>query len=90
MSNIIHHPSSCRFETTIEGHTAHLSYVEDGDTLNYHHTFVPTALGGQGIGKALVQHALEYARTQHKKVVPSCSFVAAFIDKNPQYQDLLA
>ncbi|MDO4223999.1 MAG: GNAT family N-acetyltransferase [Acinetobacter sp.] len=89
MSTITHHAERNRFEISIDGYTAYLSYVVDGDRLIYDHTIVPSELGGRGLGKALAQYALDYAAQQGKKVVPACSFVAAFIEKNPQYQSLL-
>lgn len=90
MSTISHNQQAQRFELQQDGHTAYLSYQDAGDKLIYDHTIVPDALGGQGIGKALTQHALDYAREQGKKVVPTCSFVASFIQKNPEYQDIKA
>lgn len=90
MTSIIHNEKAHRFETTINGHTAYLSYIELGNVLNYNHTIVPDALGGQGVGKSLAKYALEYARENGKKVIPSCSFVDNYITKNPEYQDLLA
>ncbi len=92
MSNldITHNEQGQRFETTIDGQTGYVSYQERGDSLVYDHTIVPQALGGQGVGSALVEHALNYARNQDKKVVPQCSFVASYINKHPEYQDLVA
>ena len=86
---ISHDEQAKRFETTIEGQTGYISYQDKGDTLVYDHTIVPQALGGRGVGSALVKHALNYAREQNKKVVPQCSFVEAYINKHPEYQDLL-
>lgn len=87
---ITHNPTTQRFETTIDGITAFLSYeVIDGDTLDYNHTIVPSQLGGRGVGTALVKHALDYAAAQHKKIVPSCSFVAHYIQKNQSYHNLI-
>lgn len=89
--NITHNPTAQCFETFIEGHRAYLSYeIVDDTTLNYNHTIVPKALDGQGIGTALVKYALEYAKAHHKKIVPSCSFVVAFIQRRPEYQDIIA
>lgn len=91
MTDITHNPATQRFEVTIDGHTGFLSYeVIDDDTLNYNHTIVPKELGGRGLGTALVKHALDYARDNGKKVVPSCSFVASYIDRRDEYQSLLA
>lgn len=86
---INHNEQAQRFETTIDGHTGYISYQERSDVLVYDHTIVPQALGGQGVGSALVKHALDYARDHDKKVVPQCSFVASYIDKHPDYQDLV-
>ncbi len=86
---INHNEQAQRFETTVDGHTGYISYQEQADALVYDHTIVPPALGGQGVGSALVQHALNYARDHNKKVIPQCSFVASYIDKHPNYQDLV-
>lgn len=86
---INHNEQAQRFETTVDGHTGYISYQERADTLVYDHTIVPPALGGQGVGSALVKYALDYARDQDKKVVPQCSFVASYIDKHPDYQNLV-
>ncbi|MFB6348349.1 GNAT family N-acetyltransferase [Moraxella sp. ZJ142] len=88
---IIHNTAEQRFETTIDGITAYLSYqVLDEQTLDYDHTIVPSALGGRGLGSLLVRHALDYAQDNGKKVLPSCSFVANYIQRRPEYQPLLA
>lgn len=87
--DINHNEQNQRFETTIDGHTGYISYREQGDTLVYDHTIVPPQLGGRGVGSALVKHALDYAREHNKTVVPQCSFVASYINKHPDYQDLV-
>ena len=87
--DITHNESVKRFETTIDGQTGYISYQNNGDKLVYDHTIVPQQLGGRGVGSALVKHALNYAREQNKKVVPQCSFVASYISKHPEYQDLV-
>lgn len=87
--DIKHNEQAHRFETTIDGQTGYISYQQRGDSLVYDHTIVPQALGCQGIGSALVKHALDYAREHDKKVVPQCSFVASYINDHADYQDLL-
>lgn len=87
--DITHNQDAQRFETTIDGHTGYISYQDQGDTLVYDHTIVPSELGGKGVGSALVKHALDYARSHNKKVVPQCSFVATYIKKRPEYADLV-
>ncbi|WP_394261874.1 GNAT family N-acetyltransferase [Moraxella boevrei] len=88
---IIHKTDNQRFETVIDGVIAYLSYKKVNDnTLDYNHTIVPDELGGRGVGKALATFALDYARDNNLKIVPNCSFVAHFINKNPEYDELVA
>lgn len=87
--DIVHDEQAKRFETSINGHTGYISYQERDGKLVYDHTIVPQELGGRGVGSGLVKHALDYARGQDKKVVPQCSFVASYISKHPEYQDLV-
>lgn len=51
---------------------------------------VPPAIGGRGIVGELVRASLDFARNQGLKVVPQCSYAADWIDKHPDYADLLA
>jgi predicted GNAT family acetyltransferase len=37
----------------------------------------------------LVSFALDDARNRDLKVVPMCSFVRGYIERHPEYQDLL-
>jgi predicted GNAT family acetyltransferase len=68
-----------------------LEYVERGDQeLDYRHTFTPPALRGRGIAKDLVLYALDYARSNGIKVVPTCPYVAKVILENPGYEALAA
>jgi len=50
---------------------------------------VPPELGGKGAGSALVKGALDQVRAEGLKVIPQCPFVKAYIDKHPEYADLL-
>jgi predicted GNAT family acetyltransferase len=54
------------------------------------HTEVDEALEGRGFGSKLVRTALDDARRQGLEVVPLCPFVASFIDRHPEYQDVVA
>lgn len=87
--DITHNQAAKRFEVSIDNQIGYISYQERDDKLLYDHTIVPQALGGRGVGSALVKHALNYAREHNKKVLPQCSFVSSYISKHPEYQDLL-
>ncbi len=79
-----------RFEAEVGGKLAYLQYVPDGDRIAYVHTEVPDAFEGKGIGSQLVKTALGYAREQGLTVIPSCPFVASYIKRHPEYQDVVA
>ncbi|ODP36070.1 GNAT family N-acetyltransferase [Sphingomonas turrisvirgatae] len=79
-----------RFELAVEGHVAFAAYTIDGDTITFTHTVVPPELEGRGIASRLIAHALGEAKGRGLKVVPQCPFVAAYIEKHPQWQALLA
>jgi uncharacterized protein len=79
-----------RFEARVGGETAYLSYERRGDRIVYDHTKVPPALEGHGLAAKLARTALEYARAHGLKVVPVCPYVASYICKHPDYQDLVA
>ena len=65
------------------------SYRRVGDVLVLHHTEVPPALQGQGLAGELVQAVLDWARAQGLHVRPTCSYVAAYMRRHPETQDLL-
>jgi predicted GNAT family acetyltransferase len=80
-----------QFETTVDGHVAYVAYdLEDPDRIVFTHTIVPDELSGRGIAGEVVKHALDEARAKNLKVVPQCSYVAAYIKRHSEYQDLLA
>ncbi|THJ66759.1 N-acetyltransferase [Arthrobacter echini] len=64
------------------------AYERSGDSIVFTHTVVEPAAEGRGVGSALVRHALDEAREQQLTVVPKCQFVAAYIERHPEYQDL--
>jgi len=84
-----HNPKGQRFETRLEGQSAYLSYSIQGDSVCFSHTFVPEEFRGRGVASALVRKGLEEARRQHWKIVPGCSYVAAFIQRHPEFGDLV-
>lgn len=87
---VIHDEKVNRFEVLESGQIAFIQYNERNGVIDMIHTFVPRQLEGQGVGSALTRYALEYARDEHLKVIPSCSFIATYIDRHNEYKDLLA
>lgn len=83
-----HNDAQNRFELDVDGGLAHLDYRREGDTLIFHHTYVPESARGQGHGARVVRAAMEFAQNGNFKVVPRCSYVASFLERYPQYQRL--
>ena len=50
-------------------------------------TEVPPEDEGKGIGARVVRAALEDTRRLGFKIVPSCSFVVAFVRRHPEFDD---
>jgi hypothetical protein len=88
--DIRHNPDEQRFEAAIDGQLAVLLYQRSGNRIAFTHTQVPTEFRGQGIGGALAKAALDYASENQLQVLPFCSFVADYIERNPEYRGLLA
>jgi predicted GNAT family acetyltransferase len=89
MSDVINNKAHHRYELEVEGHLATEHYELVGDVITFAHTDVPKALGGKGIGSKLVQGALDQVRADGLKLIPQCPFVKAWIDKHPDYADLV-
>lgn len=82
---IQHDESRQRFEAG----PAHLSYRRENGRMIIEHTYVPPPLRGRGIAGALAQAALDEARRRDWKVVPQCSYLAAYIARHGEFADLV-
>jgi uncharacterized protein len=82
-------PALNRFELDRDGHTAVAYYQLSPGVITFTHTEFPAELSGHGIGSELVRGALAAARARGLKVVPKCPFVAAYMAKHPEFNDLL-
>jgi predicted GNAT family acetyltransferase len=85
------HRDALRFEATVDGEPAGFAAYELADDLiMFTHTEVFDAFEGHGVGGALARAALDAVRadgTRH--VLPRCPFIRGWIDKHPDYQDLV-
>jgi predicted GNAT family acetyltransferase len=88
-SKVSHNAARERFELALDGGTALCVYRRQGDALLLTHTEVPPAHEGQGLAAVVVQATLDWARAQGLRVRPLCSYVAAYMRRHPETQDLL-
>ena len=90
MSEVRDNPATSRFEMASGDAVAFVEYTREDDRIVLLHTEVPEALSGQGVGSKLVRGVLDALRAEGSKVVPRCEFVAAYVERHPEYRDLLA
>jgi predicted GNAT family acetyltransferase len=88
--DIRHDPAARRFETRVDGHSCELDYRLAGNVMTITHTGVPAPVEGRGIASALTLKAMETARAEGWKVVPACSYAAAWLRRHPEFADLRA
>ncbi|MFN8573306.1 MAG: GNAT family N-acetyltransferase [Gemmatimonadaceae bacterium] len=82
-------PDASQFEVTVDGHLAVSQYRLGDGRIVFTHTEVPAELSGRGVGSALARAALDQARERGLRVEPRCPFVARYIERHPEYADLV-
>ena len=92
MTEIQHNETDKKFEIFQDGKSAgFMTYTWAGDDkFIIDHTEVDEQYGGLGLGKQLVEAAVNFARDKGIKIIPLCSFAKKTIDKTPEFQDVLS
>ena len=94
MSDVVttHNPDQHRYEARIDGELAGFAaYRLDDDLVVFTHTEVDDRFGGRGVGSALAREGLDDVRAHGSgRVRAECEFIAGWIDKHPDYADLVA
>jgi predicted GNAT family acetyltransferase len=86
---IEHQEAKQRFVLLAEGLESELTYKRSGDVIIFDHTKVPPELQHRGLANQLAEAALGYAREWNLQVDPQCRFMAVYIERHRQWQDLL-
>ncbi len=86
---VLHNRDASRFEAQVNGRLARCDYRLNDGVMLLTHTEVPAALEGRGIAAALVRAALQHARASGLRVRPMCSYVAVYLRRHLEYQDLV-
>jgi hypothetical protein len=90
-TSVVENADEGRYEIVVDGEVAGFTRVDiDGDVATFPHTEIASEFEGHGLASELIRGALDDVRSKGLRVVARCPFVRAFIDKNPEYQDLLA
>jgi len=89
MNQVTDQPDRQRFELVEEGKLAYASYRREGNLLIIPHVEADPALRGHGSAGRLMAGMLETVRSRGEKVRPLCGYAAAWIQRHPEYQDLV-
>jgi predicted GNAT family acetyltransferase len=83
MIQVSHDAAAHRFTAEVNGERAVLDYTLADGVMTITHTGVPRPIEGRGIAGELMREALSTARSNGWRVVPVCSYAAAYIEKHP-------
>ena len=73
------------FSAEVDGHGLELDYLISGEQIVFHHTETAEELRGRGLAGQMVEHGLRWAASQERQVVPSCSYVSAWMRRHPAW-----
>jgi predicted GNAT family acetyltransferase len=87
---VVNNKDQSRFQVEFDnGETAFIEYKMLPGKITFIHTEVPKDMGGRGIAGQLAKFALDYARAGHLRINIYCSYIAAYVKKNHDYDDLI-
>lgn len=85
-------PGAKRYEARVDGKSevaGIAEYIRTSELVAFVHTEVSPEYEGRGVGAALARTALDEARAANLRVLATCPFIAGWIARHPEYQDLL-
>ncbi len=83
-------PERERYELSVEGEVAgYTIYRLRPELIAFVHTEVDERFQGRGLADRLIRFALEDARARGLAVLPFCPFVKAFIERHPDFAELV-
>lgn len=87
---INHDKEAQKFSLTIDGKDSSVLYrMTANKTMDIYRTYVPPEQRNNGLAGKIVKAALDYAKENNLKVIPSCSYTDYFIKQNKEYKSLL-
>ena len=87
---VIDNADADRYEIRLDGAPAGLAqYVRRNGRTYFVHTEIDPAFEGRGLGGKLVKAALDAERDARRPIVPLCPFVKAYVERHPEYEELV-
>lgn len=88
---VVHNAAEHKYEIYVgEERAGFAAYREEPGRIVFTHTVVEPAFEGRGLGSRLAASALDDARRRGLPVVPLCEFIAGYIERHPEYADLVS
>lgn len=88
MINIEHNIAECSFRAWEDGKVVGLiEYEMSGSVMVITHTYA--YIKGHGVGRMLVDAAIDYARNHDMKIIPFCSYVKLVMERVEEYHDMI-
>lgn len=79
-----------RFEIRVGEEPAGQAVYRGGGALyEFLHTEIDPSFEGRGLGSTLIRSTLDTLRERGAQLLPYCPFVKAYIQKHPEYRDLV-
>ena len=89
MAEVRDNKAQSRFELDVDGGIAFASYRLTPSAVIITHTETPRAMRGRGVASELVEGALQLIRADGRKVIAGCSFVVDYLQRHPEYADMV-
>jgi predicted GNAT family acetyltransferase len=89
MSGVRHNSNDHQFEIPTPHGLAFVTYDRDEGDLTLIHTEVPPEAEGQGLAAKVVTAALAWARDNDLRVIPQCAYVAGYVRRHPEFEDVV-
>jgi uncharacterized protein len=90
VTEVVDNAEAARYEIRVDGELAGIAqYRLRPGKIVFTHTVIHDQFEGQGLGGKLVSEALDRSRAAGLKVAPLCPFVAGYIERHPEYLDLV-
>lgn len=89
-TEVVDNTTESRFELLVDGKVAGFADYQLLPTkVVFTHTEVLPAYEGQGLAGKLVGYALQASADTGLRVVPTCPYVAKYIERHPEFKDLV-
>ena len=90
MTSVTENEQAHRYEVRVDGQLAGFTqYRRHPGVIEFVHTQIEPEYEGRGLASWLIRSVLDTARADGLDVLPYCPFVRGYIDRHPDYVDLV-